>query len=133
VPNDVRRFVIGIRDWSANFVPFASSAKDPIAETSHADQSFRVTLQPVPTKNSESEGKSKVLRFTAMTSPASAIPKDLLANQARSANLWWIEPTVASQNLVCAAVAVCRNQFTTPAQVMRGRLDLRRNSGRTKF
>jgi len=44
--NGVRRFVIGIRDWSVNFVPFTSSAKDPIAETSHANQSFRVTLQP---------------------------------------------------------------------------------------
>ena len=42
----------------------------------------------VPTKSSESGGKCRVLRFTAMMSPASVVPKDLLASQARSANLW---------------------------------------------
>ena len=39
-----------------------------------------IARMAVPTKNSESSEKSRVLRFTAMMSPAAVIPKELLAN-----------------------------------------------------
>jgi hypothetical protein len=72
----------------------------------------------VPNKNSESGEKSRVLRFTALMSPAWVVPQDLLASQKRSANLWSIEPTGRFlKNLVFAAAAVSRSQFTTPLRL----------------
>jgi hypothetical protein len=44
-------------------------------------------IMPVPKKNSETGEKSRVLRFTAIMSPARVVPQDLLASQTRSANL----------------------------------------------
>ena len=92
---------------------------------------YRATL--VPSKNSESGEKSRVLRFTAMMSPAWVVPQDLPASKARSENLWRIEPTCLFSKPGLRRGGRPSEPVHHASQAMRGRLDLRRNSGRIKF
>src|ERR1039457_7004240 len=55
-------------------------------------QRIHLVAMVVPTKNSKSGEKSRVLGFIAMMSPAWVVPQDLLASQKRPVNLWRIEP-----------------------------------------
>jgi hypothetical protein len=87
----------------------------------------------VPTKNSESGEKSRVLRFTAMTPPAfgssegpASWPGKIGESLVNRADLSLLKTLFAPRQLSVGT--------SSPApQAMRGRLDLRRNSGRTKF